>query len=516
MIYPHKKFFIEKKLVIIMVLENLEPKIVWDIFENIIAKTPRPSKHEERIREVIKDFIFKVGKSNNTDFQIYQDGVGNILIKKPATPGQESIPPIMLQAHLDMVCETDKPEGFDFFTQGIPIRIQNNGEWVDADGTTLGADNGIGVAFAIAILIDTSIESHGPIEVLFTVNEEDGFDGATLLDPSKLSIESKLMINLDGGPLGEIVIGSVCGRRVRFSKKFTWKEYMESDDLEFNELLIHGLLSGHSGGDIHLPRANANKLVSRILSKIHQEIKIYVCKWQGGTKSNVIPAKSLIKFGIKVKDHDKFEELLNEEISSIYQYYEKFEPNLKIENKKVSPENYLSNEDSRLLISTIHIIPNGVLKKSHIYERFIESSNNLAIVNTENDKEIIWLYPRSIIRSELDSFCVSMKQLGELGCWRVFLRPVLPEWLPDLESKFLEHVKKQYDTLLEKPVKTNIIHGGLETGMISTRISGLQMVALGPTVEGLHSPSERLKISDVGIIYELLKRIVFNIKEINY
>jgi len=498
-----------------MVLENLKPKIVWDIFENIVANTPRPSRHEERIREVIKDFILENSKSNNIDYQIYQDGVGNILIKKPATSGLESDPPILLQAHLDMVCETDKPEGFDFFNKGIPIRVQENDEWVDADGTTLGADDGIGVAFAIAILVDTSIESHGPIEVLLTVNEEDGFDGATLLDPSKLSIESKLMINLDGGPLGEIVIGSVCGRRVRFSKKFTWKEYKESDDLEFYELLVHGLLSGHSGGDIHLPRANANKLVSRILSKIHQEIKIFVCKWQGGTKSNVIPAKSLIKFGIKVKNHEKFEELLNEEISSIDQYYEKFEPNLKIENKKVSPDNYLSNEDSRLLISTTHIIPHGVLKKSHIYEGFVESSNNLAIINTENDKEIIWLYPRSIIRSELNSFCVSMKQLGELGCWRVFLRPVLPEWLPDLESKFLEYVKKQYDTLLEKPVKTNVIHGGLETGMISTRISGLQMVSLGPTVEGLHSPSEKLKIADVGVLYTLIKKLIENILKLN-
>ena len=174
-----------------MVLENLNPKIVWDLFENIVSNTPRPSRYEERIREVIKDFIAKAGKSNNTDYQIYQDGVGNILIKKPATSGQEAIPPIMLQAHFDMVCETDKPEGFDFFNKGIPLRIQKNNEWVDADGTTLGADDGIGVAFAIAILVDTSIESHGPIEVLLTVNEEDGFDGATQLDPKALDMEEE-------------------------------------------------------------------------------------------------------------------------------------------------------------------------------------------------------------------------------------------------------------------------------------------------------------------------------------
>lgn len=497
-----------------MVLENLEPKIVWEIFETI-AKTPRPSKHEERIREVIKDFIIESGKSNNTDYQINQDSVGNILIRKPATRGMELAPSLMLQAHMDMVCETDKAEGFDFMESGIPLRIQDNKEWLDADGTTLGADDGIGVAFALAILIDPSIDSHGPIEVLLTVNEEDGFDGATLLDPLALDIMSKLLINLDGGPLGNIVVGSVCGRRVRFSKEFNWNIYREDDDLEFFELSVHGLLSGHSGGDVHLPRANANKIVSRILSKGSQEMKLYICKWQGGTKANVIPAKSIVKFGIKSKDQKSLGELVKKEITSIKEYYEKFEPNLKIEYKPSLPGNYLSLEDSQILISTAHLIPSGVLKMSHIYEGFVESSNNFAIVNTEKKDEIFWFYPRSIIRSELDSICVSMQQLGLLGDWKVFLRPVLPEWLPDLDSNFLKYVKKEYEVLLKKSVKTNIIHGGLETGMISTRVSGLQMVSLGPTVEGLHSPLERLKISDVGTLYQLLKNILVNLEEIN-
>jgi len=189
-------------------------------------------------------------------------------------------------------------------------------------------------------------------------------------------------------------------------------------------------------------------------------------------------------------------------------YYEKFEPNLKIEYNKSLPDNYLSIEDSQILLSTAHLIPSGVLKMSHIYEGFVESSNNFAIVNTEKKDEIFWLYPRSIIRSELDSFCVSMQQLGLLGDWKVFFRPVLPEWLPDLDSNFLKYVKKEYEVLLNKPVKTKIIHGGLETGMISTRISDLQMVSFGPTIEGLHSPSERLKISDVGLIYNLIKLII--------
>jgi dipeptidase D len=497
-----------------MVLENLEPKIVWDIFENLITKTPRPSKHEERIREAIKDYIKQAGKLNNINFKIYQDAVGNILIKKPASLGHESIPPIMFQAHFDMVCETNKPEGFDFFNKGIPIRIQENNEWIDADGTTLGADNGVGLSLALAILIDKSIDSHGPIEVLFTVNEEDGFDGATQLDPTTLNIKSKLMINLDGGPAEVIVIGSVCGRRVRFSKNFDWITSEGVNDLQFFELSCQGLLSGHSGEDIDLPRANAIKVVGRILSVLAQEMKVYICNWQGGTKGNVIPAKSQVKFGINLKDQEVFEEFISKEIVSIREYYKNFEPNLKIDYIQSTPDDYLSKDDSQMLASTVHLIPSGVLKMSHIYEGFVESSNNFAIINTEKRDEIIWLYPRSIIRSELDSFCVSMKQLGKLAGWKVFLRPVLPEWLPDLESMFLKYVVQQYEDLIKKPVKTNVIHGGLETGMISTRINGLQMVSLGPTIEGLHSPSEKLKISDMSTLYQLLKNIILNLKEL--
>ena len=494
-----------------MVLEKLKPEIVWNIFEYVICKTPRPSHHEEMIRNKIKSWLTEQSRKYDLSYTINQDSVGNILIRKPATKGMEFAPSLMLQAHMDMVCETDRAEGFDFMNSGIPIRIQDNNEWVDADGTTLGADDGIGVAFALAALVDQSIKAHGPIEVLFTVNEEDGFDGATLLDPVALDIQSKLMINLDSSPLENIVVGSVCGRRIRFSKKFNWIDYNESDELEFYEISVQGLLSGHSGEDIHLPRANANKLIGRIVSYISQEMKIYVSKWQGGTKSNVIPAKSSIILGIASKNNQKFEELLNEEISSLFQYYEKSEPNLKIKFKKAHPRRYLTEEESKLLISTINIIPHGVLKISTIYDKFIESSINLGIINTEKENEIIWLYPRSMIRSELNSFCVSMKQLGEIGGWKVFLRPVLPEWLPDLESNFLHYVKTEYEDLLKKTVKTTVIHGGLETGMINTRISGLQMVSLGPTVEGLHSPSEKLKIADVGVLYTLIKKLIENI-----
>ena len=494
-----------------MVLEKLKPEIVWNIFEHVIAKTPRPSHHEEMIRTKIKSWLSEQTRKNNLNLTFNEDSVGNLLIRKPATRGMESAPSLMFQAHMDMVCETDRADGFDFMNSGIPIRIQDNLEWVDADGTTLGADNGIGVAFALAVLVDQSIKAHGPLEVLLTVNEEDGFDGAALLDPVALDIQSKLMINLDGGPIEDIVVGSVCGRRIRFSKNFNWKDYKESENLDFYEITVHGLLSGHSGEDIHLPRANANKLISRIASNISQEMKTFVSKWQGGSKSNVIPAKSSIVLGVTSKNKQIFEEMLKEEISLTIKYHEKIEPDLKIEYKKALPKKYLSEEESDLLISTINIIPHGVLKISSIYDKFIESSNNLAIIDTEKETEIIWLYPRSMIRHELNSFCVSMEQLGNIGDWKVFLRPILPEWLPNLESMFLNYVKTEYENLLKKNVKTTVIHGGLETGMINNRVTGLQMVSLGPTIESLHSPSEKLKIADVGVLYTLIKKLIAEI-----
>jgi len=501
-----------------MVLEKLEPKIVWNVFEEIIAKTPRRSKKEDKIRNKIKTWLIEQAELKRLEINISEDSVGNILIKKPATEGMDSVPPLLLQAHLDMVCETDRPEGYNFDENGIPIRIQDNGEWIDADGTTLGADDGIGVALALAILIDSEkVTMHGPLEVLFTVNEEDGFTGATNLDVKTLDIKSNYMINLDSGPIGEITIGSVCGRRTYFRKEFEWLKQNTLENLLFFELTIDGLLGGHSGADIHLPRANANKLISRILSNISPYIEIYLCKWNGGTVSNVITRNAEVKFALNSKDEEIFENLIHDEIAIIYDYYKAsregfpiLEPDINITWKKGKPERFLSAEDTKLIISTTSLFPQGVLRYSPFYENFPESSNNFAIVWTKDNRIIIRLYPRSIIRSELNSFVQSMVQLGELGGWQMELRDILPEWTPQPESKFLKYAKEQYESILQRPVKSSIVHGGLETGRISQKIPGIQMISIGPTVDGEHTPNEKLKIMDVGIIYELLIKILMN------
>jgi dipeptidase D len=505
-----------------MVLENLNPKIVWDIFENLITKTPRPSKHEEKIRNRIKQWITEQGKIRSLDLKLFEDDVGNILINRTPSKGMESYPSLLLQGHLDMICESDRPEGYDFFNKGIPIRIQDNNEWIDAEGTTLGADNGIGISLALAILIEKDIEdNHGPIEVLLTVNEEDGFTGATGLNVEKLNIKSKYMINLDSGPIGEITIGSVCGRRTYFRRTFEWINNNSRNDLQFIELKVMGLLSGHSGGDIHLPRANAIKLIARILSLINEQMEIYICFWNGGSKGNVIPSESHVKFAINSNNLNLFENVISKEIAVLNEYYNsdnvklpKLEPKLKIEWKYTDPADFLSYQDSKNIISTSNVIPNGVIRKSPFYEDFVETSINFGTVKTENKEIEFQLYPRSIIREELNNFCRSMVQLGELANWQITLRPVLPEWVPKPESEFLRYVKEQYEKILRNPVKTSVIHGGLETGEISKKLHGVEMVSIGPTIIGEHTPNEKLKIADVQVIYELLLHVIKNISEL--
>jgi len=501
-----------------MVWEKLEPHIVWDIFENIIAHTPRPSKYEDKIRKTIKNWLDDQNHQKGLKLKITEDGVGNILIKKPATHGLEQVAPLLLQGHLDMVCETDRSEGYDFHQDGIPIRIQKNNEWVDADGTTLGADNGIGVALALSLMVDTKRNKHhGPLEILFTVNEEDGFTGATNLDVKSLGIESKYMINLDSGPLGIITIGSVCGGRVFFEKEFEWKEGKNNLNLLFLKLSINGLLSGHSGDDIHLPRANANELMSRILSQLLGKVHFHLCNWNGGTKSNVITRKADAKIVFTPSDKKIVEDIIKKEMEKIYDYYQSpkentdvFEPNLTISWKYDNPEKYLSIEDTKLIVTTSSLIPQGVLRYSHFHEGNVESSNNFAILHTLRENIRIEIYPRSLIRSELESFRRKMVLLGEMGGWNMTLRSVLPEWEPKPKSKFLHYIKDQYEKVLNNRVETAIVHGGLETGEISNKIPGIEMVAIGPTIENAHTTNERLKIADINPIYQILLNIIEN------
>ncbi|MFQ5833765.1 MAG: beta-Ala-His dipeptidase [Candidatus Thorarchaeota archaeon] len=502
-----------------MVLENLEPKLVWEIFEDVFTRTPRASKKEEKIRAKIKEWVAEQSKSMNLDITISEDSTGNLLLKKSATQGMESSPRILLQGHMDMVCETDRPDGFDFDNEPIPVRVQDNGEWVDAEGTTLGGDNGIGLSIALALLFDSDVV-HGPLEILATVDEETGLVGAFGLDTESLGIESKLMINIDSEGIGSITIGSAGGGDLLFEKEL--KRIEPRGPTAFLELAVSGLFGGHSGVDIHLPRANANKLVARILSRIVRETGVMLCDWNGGSKANAITRDSTVRFGVTADRAARVEETLISERDAILNYYkspepgaEVLEPKLEIKWNKSESEPRFSVDDSVKIVRTVHALPHGPVRFSPAVDGLVETSNNLAIIKSEGDTVTVLLSARGNIDEELESFRLALSDLGRLGGWEVTMKPPYPGWAPNPNSPFLQFVRKRYESELGKSVTVEAIHAGLECGIVGAKIPGIQMASIGPSLKNPHTPDEKLKIADVGVLYNLLKSILRQLSDLS-
>ncbi|MFW9788327.1 MAG: beta-Ala-His dipeptidase [Candidatus Thorarchaeota archaeon] len=488
-----------------MVFESLEPKLVWEIFEDVFTKTPRESKKEDKIRAKLKRWIPERAKSLGIDISIIEDEAGNLLLKKGPTKGMESTQPLLLQGHMDMVCETDRPDGFDFDNNPIPIRIQDNGEWVDADGTTLGADNGIGSSLGLALMLDPEVK-HGPLELLITVDEETGLVGAFALEPEKIGIESKLMVNIDSESLGIITIGSAGGGDSDLVKKLQLKEI--TGDAIFYDLIVSGLLGGHSGVDIDKHRANANKIVARILSSIVAEMNVHLLNWNGGSKRNAITREATAKFAVETGKAAETEELLEANRADITEYYKELEPDLQISWEKSSAEPAFSLEESKKIIQSINNIPHGPIRFSPNVEGLVETSNNVAVVKTDGPEISVLLSTRSSIDSELDAFRRGIADLAELSGWEVTLKGVYPGWNPEPKSPFLSFVRKHFETITGRDVKIEAIHAGLECGIIGSKIPGIQMVSIGPNMENPHTPDEKLRIIDVEILYNVLKAIV--------
>ena len=488
-----------------MVFESLEPKLVWEIFEDVFTKTPRESKKEDKIRAKLKIWIPERAISLGMEVKVIEDETGNLLVKKGPTKGMEETQPLLLQGHMDMVCETDRSDGFDFDNNPIPIRIQDNGEWVDADGTTLGADNGIGTSIGLALMLDPDVR-HGPLELLITVDEETGLVGAFALDIEKMGIESKLLVNIDSESLGVITIGSAGGGDTDLIKKINLQDV--TGDATFYDLIVSGLFGGHSGVDIDKHRANANKLVARILSSVVAEMNVHLCNWNGGSKHNAITRETTSKFAVETEKAGKAEELLEMTRSEITDYYKELEPDIQITWAKSSAEPAFSIEESKKIIQSINIIPHGPLRFSPNVHGLVETSNNVAVVKTDSPEFSVLLSTRSSVDSELESFRQSVADLAELSGWDVTRRDAYPGWNPEPKSPFLSFVRKHFEKATGREVKIEASHAGLECGIIGSKIPGIQMVSIGPKMENAHTPDERLRIIDVEILYNLLKEIV--------
>jgi len=501
-----------------MVLEDLDPSHVWKIFETVLTATPRSSKKEEKIRTAIKKWV-AVQQKNGMPLTLTEDAIGNLCIKKSGTIGKEKISPVILQAHMDMVCETDRLGGFDFDTKPIPVRIQDNKEWVDADGTTLGADNGIGIALILGLLVDKEI-AHGPLEVLLTVDEETGLTGAFQLNVDSHQLKGKHLINVDSEEIGAITMGSSGGGDTIFERQLQWIKAKRDEKKEFFQFHISGLRGGHSGGDIHLNRGNAHKIIARVLKELMKTVKINLCEWNGGSKHNAISRESTITFATDSEDTKTIEEFFQIQKDTLKTYYdtisyrdnEAIEPNFKMEWQKTQSRSFISYSNTNEIISTANIIHQGVIEFSPSMKNLTQTSNNFAIVRTSDSKLEFVISTRSSIDAELISFRSALEDIGKWGGWKVIQLPSYPGWIPDPTGKFLQFIKKQYEELLGKEVKLKAVHGGLETGVIGAIIPGIQMVSIGPDIQNAHTPMEKLKIEDVGVLYRLLKKILENFK----
>ncbi len=476
-----------------MDIKDLQPREVFSIFDEI-TKIPRPSKHEEEIREFLIDFA----KKHNLEYKT--DKVGNVVICKGATPGHEDAPTVILQGHMDMVCESNDKD-FDFHSQPIPAYI--DGDWIRTKGTTLGADNGIGMAAALAALTDDSFE-HGPLEALFTVDEETGMTGANNL--GKDMITGSMLLNLDSEDDAEIFVG--CAGGVDTQAFFTYNRSFAPKDFLYFLIKIEGLNGGHSGGDIHLGRANANKLLARFLFMLSGKHEVVVADIDGGNLRNAIPRASHAVIGVHTSKKEEVRTMLNHYIADLENEYQGLEPNLKVTMESVETPSFTIDQTTSInLIRALYSAPHGVVSMSRDLEGLVETSTNLASVKMEGDNTIVvTTSQRSSVESRKWDIANQVEALFLLAGARVEHGDGYPGWQPNLESPIMKISRDAYKELYGVTPAIKAIHAGLECGLFLTKYPHLDMVSFGPTLRDVHSPSERMFIPAVERFWGQLKR----------
>lgn len=482
-----------------MSLKNLEPHLVWEQFE-AITRVPRPSKKEEKIIEYLVNFAIAHG------IKYQKDQIGNVVMRKAATAGYEDRPCVILQSHMDMVCEKLPEVDFDFDNDPIQTKIVDG--WVMAEGTTLGADCGIGMAAALAILLDTDSE-HGPIEALFTVDEETGLTGAFNLGEGMLS--GKYLINLDSEDEGEIFIG--CAGGVDTVAYFKAEYEPAPVEYDYYKLSISGLMGGHSGDDINKGRANSNKLLARILLEAHEDYNARISYMDGGNLRNAIPRDAYAVFGVNRPSSQSFKQRFEAWTTEVKAEFALTEPQMQISLcSEPKPERVLKLELQQNLLHALVGIANGVISMSQAVEGLVETSTNLASVKFGDNDEIIVTTSQ---RSSIESAKLYAKKMVEstllLAGAEVKHSDGYPGWTPNPNSQLLRHSVECYKDLFGTEPKVKAVHAGLECGLFLEKYPDLEMVSFGPTLRGVHSPEERLEIATVDkfwiLLKELLKRV---------
>lgn len=482
-----------------MVNIELKPARVFEQFAKINA-IPRPSKREEKMIEFLKTF----GESHGLETKV--DEVGNVLIKKPATPGYESRPTVILQSHMDMVCEKLVDVDFDF--DNDPIQTYVDGEWMKAKGTTLGADDGIGCAIELALLDSDDIE-HGPLECVFTRDEETGLSGAEGMKAGFMT--GDMLINLDSEDEGQIFVSCAGGRNT--TATFTFKKEEAPNGLFFLRASVKGLIGGHSGDDINKKRANSIKILARFLYKVQEKYGLSLASFNAGKLHNAIPRDGVVVFGVENSVKENVKADWNIFVSEVEEEFHVTEKTMQFVMESTETEAVIPKETATRLIQSLQAVDNGVFAMCQDEEIawLVETSNNVASVETTETTVKIVTSQRSNVMSNLDNQAATIKAVFQLAGADVVQGEGYPAWKMRADSKLTALTVETYRCLFKKDPQVLGIHAGLECGLFSEKYPNLDMVSFGPTLRGVHSPDERLHIPTVEMVWnhllEILKKI---------
>lgn len=478
-------------------ITTLQPELLWKWFDQICA-IPHPSHHED----TLANFIVNWAKEKH--FFAERDEAGNVLIRKPATVGMENRTPVVLQAHLDMVPQANEGNPHDFTKD--PIRPYIDGDWVKAKGTTLGSDNGIGLASTLAVLESDNI-AHPPLEVLLTMTEETGMDGALHLRRNWL--QSDILINTDTEEVGEIYIGCAGGINANLSIPIQWENNTFEQSIQ---LTLKGLRGGHSGCDIHTGRANAIKVMARVLAKIPQNTSPFqLAEIRGGSIRNAIPREAVAILVFNGEPHafesevEKLNILLKEELFIA-------EPNLKLFlESSEKPQSIFTLESTEKVIHLLNALPNGVIRNSDVIKNVVESSLSIGVLKTEDHSVKGTILVRSLIESGKDYVTELLTSVANLAGAKTEFSAPYPGWKPVNDSSILNLTQKHYAAVLGKQPDIKVIHAGLECGLLKEHYPNIEMISLGPTIRNAHSPDEKVQISTVTTYWNVLVNVLADI-----
>lgn len=483
-----------------MEVRNLEPKEMWNCFADLNA-VPRPSKKEEKVIKFVKEFGEGLG------LDTYVDEVGNIIIKKPATPGMENRQTICIQSHIDMVHQKNADTVFDFDSQGIDMYV--DGDWVKARGTTLGADNGIGAASIMALLASKDIP-HPAIEGLFTIDEETGMTGAMGLKGGLL--DATIMLNLDTEDDDELTIG--CAGGVDVTGEGTYTEESASGDRVGLVIKLKGLSGGHSGMDIHKGKGNANKLMNRILYALDSEFDIRIAGIDGGGLRNAIPRESVAILSVSATERADIEEELIGLAEMIIEEHDTTDPDIEVLIEDVAAPAKVMDKDFQFkLLRCVYALPNGIYRMSPDMEGLVQTSNNIARVQLGEGKYSIQCLTRSSVDTEKVDLALNIQAIMEMLGSSVSLDGDYPGWTPRPEAAIVKLMDELYEKQFGQKADVNACHAGLECGILGQNYPEMEMISFGPNIRGAHSPDEKVQISSVQKYWPFLLETLKNIPE---